>query len=67
MKRQLVLVNSYINFELNNLKFAQATQFRENLKKIKISKNLNASIGFGQIQYQRSLIDVLYLWAFLGR
>ena len=67
MKHQLVLVHSYTNFQLNNSKFAQVTQFRENSQKTKISKNLNASIDFGQIQYQRSLIDVLYLCAILGR
>ena len=36
-------------------------------KKFKISQNLNPSIDFGQIQYQSSLIDVLYLRVFLGR
>ena len=32
--------------------------FEKILKKFKIWKNLNASIDFGQIQYQSSLIDI---------
>ena len=31
-----------------------------------MSKNLNTSIGFGEIQYERTLIDVLYSYAVLG-
>ena len=30
MKHHLVLVHSYENFELNNLKFARITQFKAN-------------------------------------
>ena len=56
MRHHLVLVHSYTNFELNNSKFARVTQFRE---KFKITKNLNASIDFAQIQYQTSLIVFL--------
>ena len=36
-------------------------------KKFKITKNLNASIDFGQIQYQSSSINVSCLFAFLWR
>ena len=35
-------------------------------KEFKIAKYLNASIDFGQIQYQSSLIDIIYLCAVLG-
>ena len=65
MKRHLVLVRLYTNFELNNSKFAQVTEFRENFKTFKISKNLNGPIDFGQIQYRCT--DVLYLCTILGR
>ena len=34
MKHHLLLVDSYTNFELNNSKFAQVTQFREKFQKI---------------------------------
>ena len=34
MKHQLVLVHSYTNFELNNSKFAQVTQFGKYFQKI---------------------------------
>ena len=33
MKHHLVLAHSYTNVELNNSKFAQVTQFRENFEK----------------------------------
>ena len=36
-------------------------------RKFKISKNLSTSIDFGLIQYQRSLIEIYYLFAVLGR
>ena len=36
----LVFVHSYTNFELNNSKFAQMTQFRENFQKIQNPKKL---------------------------
>ena len=39
MKHHSVLVHSYTNFELNNSKFAQVTQFRENFQKIQNQKN----------------------------
>ena len=38
MKHHLVLVHSYTNFELNNSKFAQVTQFSENFQKIQTQK-----------------------------
>ena len=37
------------------------------LKNFKIGKNLNASMDFGQSQYQSSLMDVIYLCVDLGR
>ena len=67
MKHYLALMHSYTIFQRNNSEFAQVTQFRENIQKNQNPKKLNASIDFGQIQYQRSLIYVLYLFAFLGR
>ena len=47
--------------------FSTFTKFRANFQKIKNLKYLNASIDFGQIQDQRSSLDVLYLCAVLGQ
>ena len=54
-------------FQLDKSKFAQLDNFEKILKKFKIWKNLNASIDFGQIQYQSSLMNVIYLCVVLGR
>ena len=40
MKHHLVLVYSYTNFEFNNSKLAQVSQFRENFQKIQNLKNI---------------------------
>ena len=45
----------------------EVNNFEKILKQFKIWKNLKASIDFGQIQYQSSLIDVIYLCVVLGR
>ena len=37
------------------------------LKNSQSEKNLNASIDFGQIQYQSSLMHVIYSCVILGR
>ena len=47
-----------------NRNLSELDNFEKILKKFKI---LNASIDFGQIQYQSSLIDVIYLCVVLGR
>ena len=59
MKHNLVLVHS-------RTKFAQVRKLRANFQKTQNLKYLKASIDFGQIQYQRSLLDILYLCAVLG-
>ena len=67
MKLYLLLVHSRKEFELDKSKFVQVRQFRANFQKIQNLKNLNSSIDFGEIQYQRSLIDIVYLCAVLRR
>ena len=50
-----------------NRNLPELDNFENILKKFKIWKNLNASIDFGQIQDQSSLMDVIYLCVVLGR
>ena len=50
----------------DKLKFVRLDSLEQIFKKFKISKNLNALIDFGQIQYQKFSIDILYLCAVLG-
>ena len=50
-----------------NRNLPELDNFEKILKKFKISKNLNVSIDFGQIQYQSSSMDVIYLCVVLGR
>ena len=50
-----------------NRNLPELDNFEKILKKFKIWKILNASIDFGQIQYQSSLMDVIYLCVVLGR
>ena len=50
-----------------NRNLPELGNFEKILKKFKIWKNLNASIDFGQIQYQSSLMDVIYFCVVLGR
>ena len=47
------------NLSSLNRGLPESDNFEKILKKFKISKNLNASIDFGQIQYQSSLIDII--------
>ena len=47
------------NLSSLNRSLPESDNFEKILKKFKISKNLNASIDFGQIQYQSSLIDII--------
>ena len=56
-------------FEFDKSKFAWdlRASFSKILKKFKIWKNLNALIDFGQIQYQSSLINIIYLCVVLRR
>ena len=54
------------NFNSMNLNLPELASFAKILKKFKIWKNLNASIDFGQIQYQSSVIDIIYLCTVLG-
>ena len=56
---KIIGLSSTLHHKLHNLE--------KIFKKFKMSKNLNDSIDFGKIQYQRSLIDILYLCAILGR
>ena len=46
---------------LINRNLLELDNFKKIFKKFKILKNLNASMDFGQIQYQSSLIDRIYL------
>ena len=55
-----------MKLQLDNSKFFWGRDFDKILKKFKIWTNLNALIDFGQIQYQRSVIDMLYLCVVLG-
>ena len=50
-----------------NQNLPELDNFEKILNKFKIRKNLNAPIDFGQIQYQSSLMDVIYLCVVLGR
>ena len=50
-----------------NRNLTELEDFEKILKKFKIWKNLNALIDFGQIQYQSSLTDVIYLCVVLRR
>ena len=68
IKHHLVLVHLPTKFQLYKSKFVGVRQFWENSEKIKnLKKNLNASIDFGQIRYQSSLIDTIYFFVVLGR
>ena len=55
------------NFSLINRNLPELENFEKILKKFKIRKHLNASTDFGQIQYQNSLMDVIYLCEVLGQ
>ena len=55
------------NFSSINRNSPELDNFEKILKNFKIWKNLNALIDFGQIQYQSSLMDVIYLCVVLGR
>ena len=50
------------NLVWNISQFAQVGK-KQIFNKFEISKNLNASIEFGEVLYQRSLIDILDLCA----
>ena len=58
IKHYSVLVHLPTKSQLDKSKFAWVRQ---------LWKNLNATIDFGQIQYQSSLMDVIYLCLVLGR
>ena len=57
MKHHLVLVHTYKNFGFNNSKFAQVTQFKENLRKI---QNLKEFERFNQ--FQSNSIPKIFDW-----
>ena len=67
MKHYLVLVHLRTKFEFDKSKLHKLDNLEQILKKIKISKNPNASIDFDKIQYQSSFIVILYFCAVLGR
>ena len=67
IKHHLVIMHLPTKFQLYKSKFAWVRQFWENSQKIKNQKNLNATIDFGEIQYQSSLINIIYLCVVLGR
>ena len=67
IKHHSVFVHLRTKFQLEKSKFAWVRQFWENSQTFKIWNNLNASIDFGQVQYQSSLIDIIYLCIVLGR
>ena len=67
IKHHSVLVHLPTKFQVDKSKLAWVRQFEKILKKFKIWKNLNALIGFGQIRYQSSLMNVIYLCVVLGR
>ena len=50
-----------------NRNLPELDNYEKILKKFKIWQNLNALIDFGQIQYQSSLMGVIYLCVVLGR
>ena len=49
-----------------NQNLPELDNFKKILKKLKIWTNLNASMDFGQIQYESSLIDIIFLCVVLG-
>ena len=62
-----MLVHSRTKFQPVHKNSLKLDNFEKILQKFKIWKSSNASIDFGQIQYQRSFIDILYLRVVLGQ